>query len=142
MTTHPTAFADQIQAASTDALSRLQAAAARPGARLSHEPDHPWLTEQLQLITLALTLGGAKFCRHLDAAPANPRVVHAYAWSPGLLVCPACTWIAELVKTDDDCDRCHRISRVGLWTTVAAHGPTLFTYALCKACHTTVDGPA
>ncbi|GLW34084.1 hypothetical protein [Actinoplanes regularis] len=141
MTIHPTALADQRQAACADALSRLKAAAAGPGARLSYEPDHPWLTEQLRLITLSLTIGGAKFCEHLNAHPASPRVVHAHAWTPGVLVCPDCTKFPYLIR-DNTCDRCHRHSRRGLWTTIAAHGPVLFTYALCRTCHTEVDGPA
>ncbi len=132
MSTHPTALADQVQAAGADAVRRLRQAATTPGARFTDEPAPPWLAEQFERLTLTLTLGGGRFCPHIGAAP---RVVYAFAWAPGLMVCPACRWLATPTAAEDStCDRCRRHAP-DLIPEVAAHGPVLFGYGLCRPCH-------
>ena len=138
MTIHPTALADQLQAASADAVTHLHALADLIGGPAVYEPVHPWLIEQFERITFALTTGGAaRFCPHIGAAP---RVVHAYAWAPGLLVCPGCTWLATPDAAESTtCDRCRRHVRL-LWSRFIANGPVILGYALCRTCTTEVDG--
>lgn len=134
MTTHPTALADQIDAASADAARRLRhAASATPGARYTDGPAPDWLAEQFQRLTLTLTLGGGRYCKHLGPAP---RVVHAFAWAPGLMLCPACRWLATPAPTENHtCDRCHHHVDTVI-PCLAAHGPVILGYGLCRACHT------
>lgn len=139
MTTHPTAFADQLKAASDDAIGRIHTLADAIGGRAEYGPVHPWLAEQFERITFALTTGAGRFCPHLGA---SPRAVHAYAWAPGLLVCPGCTWLATPTAAEDNrCDRCRRHVRL-LWSSYIANGPTILGYALCRTCSVEVDNTA
>lgn len=133
MNAHPTALADQIDAASAEAAHVLTAAADQPGTHLTHTTTGPWLAEQFARIDLALVSGQGMFCPHVHA---SPRVVFAFAWAPGLLVCPACRWLAIPTTTEDQtCDRCRRHADT-LHSTIAARGPVLFGYGLCPPCHT------
>jgi hypothetical protein len=134
----PTAMVDQLQAAGTDAATRLRAAGSQPGVRYGQYPVHPWLADQLTLISLALRAGTGRLCPHIGPAP---RVVHAYAWAPGLLVCSACTALATPDAGEDTtCDRCHQPAE-RLWSAIVAAGPILFGYGLCRPCHTTINSP-
>ena len=138
MSTHPTALNDQIDAATADALRQLQQVGTIPGARISHTDTPAWLADQFAQIGLMLTSGQGRLCPHIAATPNSPRVVHAFAWAPGLLVCPACRWLAAPSDTEDStCDRCRRHPRT-LYPTIAAAGPILFGYGLCISCHTTI----
>jgi hypothetical protein len=133
MTIHPTALADQLDAASADAERRLRRAAVTPGVQFSHTDTPAWLAEQFTRIDLALTTGHGRLCPHIGAAP---RVVYAFAWAPGLLTCPACRWLATPTDAEDHiCDRCRRHAGT-LYPTIAARGPVLFGYGLCHPCHT------
>ena len=135
MTTHPTALADQLQAASDDAHRRMLRAGKLPQLRLTHSPDVPaWLSEAFDRHALALLSGQGHICPHVGPAP---RVVCAFAWAPGLLTCPGCRWLATPTDAEDStCDRCRRHAET-LYPTIAARGPILFGYGLCGTCHTT-----
>jgi hypothetical protein len=133
MTTHPTALADQLQAASTDAHGRILRAGTLPQLRLTHRPNIPaWLTEAFDRHALTLLAGQGQVCAHVGS---TPRVVCAFAWIPGLLVCPACRTLATPNPTEDaTCDRCRRHCR-RIWPGIAQVGPILFGYGLCQHCH-------
>ena len=135
MTTHPTALADQLKAASTEAEVRIRRAADHdPNLRFTHVTDTPaWLAELFERHAQALQSGHGRACRHLDA---GPQVIHVFAWRPGWLLCPACQWLATPHGIEKfTCDRCGECSQ-HLWPGVAALGPILFGYALCHHCHT------
>ncbi|RZU51316.1 hypothetical protein EV385_3131 [Krasilnikovia cinnamomea] len=133
MSIHPTALADQLHAASTDAHHRLLRAAEHPWAKLTANPDTPpWLASLFQRHALALLGGHGRTCPHLGP---GPRVVHAFAWAPGLIVCPACRHLATPDPIEDStCDRCRQHSE-RVWAGIAQVGPILFGYGLCDACH-------
>ncbi|WP_030440880.1 hypothetical protein [Actinoplanes subtropicus] len=135
MTTHPTALADQLAAASADAHSRVLRASQLPQLRLTATPDTPpWLAELFQRHALALLSGQGRVCPHVGPAP---RVVCAFAWTPGLLTCPACRHLAAPDAVEDGtCDRCRRHCR-RVWAGIAQIGPILFGYGLCDTCHAT-----
>jgi hypothetical protein len=134
MTTHPTALADQLHAASADAHARLLRASQLPQLCLTATRDTPpWLAELFQRHALALLSGQGRVCPHVGPAP---RVVCAFAWAPGLLVCPGCRTLATPDAAEDStCDRCRRHSR-RVWAGIAQVGPILFGYGLCDTCHT------
>lgn len=133
MTTHPTALADQIQAASDDAHRRIVRAATLPQLRLTQTPDVPaWLREAFERHALALLSGQGRICAHVGPAP---RVVCAFAWASGLLTCLACRALATPTATEDTtCDRCRRHCRQ-IWPGIVQVGPILFGYGLCRTCH-------
>lgn len=130
---HLTALADQLHAASADAHAHLRRAAELPHLRLTadaHTP--PWLAELFQRHALTLLSGQGRVCPHVGP---SPRVVCAFAWTPGLLVCPACRHLAVPDATEDStCDRCRRHCRQ-IWPGIAQIGPVLFGYGLCRNCH-------
>jgi hypothetical protein len=86
--TDPTALADQVHAATTDARRILTDATRRAGvARLASTTTNPWLADQAATLRASLRAPDARSCTHLDD---GPRVVYAAAWAPGILVCPSC----------------------------------------------------
>ena len=129
--THPIALADQLAAASADARHILVTAGTRAG--VARVPDHPcpWLAEQAAVLMRSLRSPFARCCPHLGA---SPRVVHAAAWAPGVLACPACVGLLVPDATEDGtCDRC-RQPAARLHAGVTAFGPILFGYGLCRSC--------
>jgi hypothetical protein len=132
--THPTALADQLRAASNDAHQRLRRAAHLPQLRFTPDPPvPPWLTDLFQRHADALLAGRGSVCPHVGS---SPRVVCAFAWTPGLLVCPGCRHLATPDEAEDTtCDRC-RTNVAQLWPGIAQLGPILFAYGLCNTCHT------
>jgi len=133
MTTNLTALADQIKAASNDARAGMLRAAQLPQLRLIASPDDPaWLKEAFDRHALALLSGQGRLCPHIGA---GPRVVCAFAWAPGLLVCPACRTLATPSAVEDmTCDRCRRHCR-RIAAGMAQVGPILFGYGLCRTCN-------
>ncbi|WP_175084466.1 hypothetical protein [Candidatus Frankia nodulisporulans] len=129
---HPTAQADQVHAATTDARRRLTTIAAASGQHLTTTGDPTgWLAGQAARCLAALTGPGARLCPHIGT---SPHVVHAAVWAPGLLVCPTCTHLLRPTATEDrTCDRCRR-TLTGLYPAMAALGPVLLTYGLCSPC--------
>lgn len=127
---HPTAYADQLDAATADANRHLRATAAHTGGRLAHT-HAGWLADQAETLRRAMTDGTARVCRHIGP---SPRIAHAAAWAPGVLVCSSCI---RLVMPDADedgtCDRCRR-PVLTLHAGVVALGPVLLAYGLCGAC--------
>lgn len=132
---HPTAFADQLQAASADAHNRLKRAGHLPRLTFTADPPvPPWLHELFQHHCDALTGGQGRVCPHIGPAP---RVVCAFAWTPGLLTCPGCRHLATPDTAEDNtCDQCRQPADL-LWPGIAQLGPILFAYGLCDTCHTT-----
>jgi hypothetical protein len=132
--THPTAFADQLKAASADANARLRHAARLPGLAFTNDPPMPpWLALLFQRHADALTGGQGRVCPHIGP---SPHVVCAFAWTPGLLTCPACRILATPTEAEDNtCDRC-RQPCPQIWPGIAQLGPILFAYGLCDPCHT------
>lgn len=132
---HPTALADQLKAASADAHNRLRRAGRLPRLTFTEDPPvPPWLHELFQRHADALTGGRGRVCPHIGPAP---RVVCAFAWTPGLLTCPGCRHLATPDQAEDNtCDRC-RLAADRLWPGIAQLGPILFAYGLCDTCHTT-----
>lgn len=123
-----TAFTDQLNAATRDALTALAGA----GTTRQVDPDTvPWVAEQVTTLRLAFLSGQARCCPHLGP---SPQIAHAAAWAPGQLVCSACTW--RLVPDDAEdstCDRCRRHASP-IYAAAAAVGPILLGYGLCADC--------
>jgi hypothetical protein len=137
MTTHPTALADQIRAASADANARIRRLAEHdPGITYLADASPGWLRELFQRHLTALESGQGGTCPHLGP---RPQVLHVFAWRPGWLLCPGCQWLAEPTGIERyTCDTCQRHARQ-LHPGVAQLGPILFGYARCRTCHTTAS---
>lgn len=145
-TTAGTAYADQLAAATSQALAVLAALAAHQhGAdpdRLVEVPpvvDSPWLADRRDALVRSLATGTGRLCEHIGPAP---RVVHAAVWAPGRVVCSQC--LPELTPDpaeDATCDRCRRHTD-RIHGAVAALGPILLTYGLCPSCRTSETPPA
>lgn len=133
MTIHPTAYADQLQAATADARRRMRRAAHLPLLRLTPAAEHPaWMAAIIDRHALALLSGQGRTCPHLGA---GPRVALAFAWAPGLMVCGDCRAMATPSPVEEaTCDRCRRHCR-RIWPGIAQHGPLLIGYGLCDTCH-------
>ncbi|MDT5039421.1 MAG: hypothetical protein QOE51_406 [Actinoplanes sp.] len=134
MTTHPTALADQLRAASADANARIRRIADHdPTITYRADTSPGWLRALFQQHLTALETGQGRVCPHLGPAP---QVIHVFAWRPGWLLCPACQRLAEPTGIERfTCDTCRRHARQ-LHPGVAALGPILFGYARCRTCHT------
>jgi hypothetical protein len=129
--THPTALADQIGAAASDARRVLTNMARTCRADLRTAPATGWLAEQAANLVTTLTDGTLRACVHVGPSPI---VAHAAVWAPGRLVCSAC--VAALRPTpleDGTCDRCRRHVR-RLHAGAVALGPIILAYGLCRAC--------
>lgn len=132
--TDPTALADQLRAASADA-ARILRQAARAGRGTLATVARPWLAQQADALRRALDDRTARVCAHLTG---SPRIVHAAAWAPGILVCPACAWRLVPDPTEDaTCDRC-RHPADPIHAGIVALGPVLLGYGLCTPCTTVV----
>lgn len=133
-TAYHIAQADQLRAASVDAHTRLLRAAQRPHLRLTGDRRFPqWLTELFTRHASVLSSGKGRVCPHVGP---SPRVVCAFAWAPGVLLCPGCRSLAAPSPAEDNvCDRCRKPSR-RIWPGIAQIGPILFGYGLCDPCHT------
>src|SRR5207245_248311 len=132
------AIDDQLRAASAEANARLRRAGRRYPLRYTDDQPAPaWLTAALQRHAVAMFTGQARTCGHL---PATPGMVCAFAWAPGLLVCPACPELATPTGAEDmTCDRCRRPVGDPLWVAIAQFGPLLFGYGLCSDCQYTPE---
>lgn len=131
-TAHLTALADQLSAATTHARRVLRDTARRAGGgRIFDVTGNRWLTAQATVLVDALTAGTAQVCPHIDP---NPRVIHAAAWAPGVLACPACVrMLAPTATEDTTCDRCRQHAQM-LHPGLVAFGPVLLGYGLCTRC--------
>jgi hypothetical protein len=130
--TDPTALDDQYQAASRTARRILTDATSRARvARLVTNLD-PWLIDQGIKLAAAMKTG-VTTCAHVGD---TPHVVHAAAWMPNTLVCPACVRLLTPDPCEDGtCDRCRRHAG-RLTAAITAFGPILFGYGLCRSCAT------
>ncbi|MBF8187460.1 hypothetical protein ITP53_17305 [Nonomuraea sp. K274] len=127
-----TARADQLAAAVAEATRHQHRIADREHLPLLAIPDNPWLADQVRRLHTAITSRQARVCPHITGSPS---VVYAAAWTPGLLVCPAC--VGHLRPTDDaedgTCDRCRRPANE-LYAGIVQTGPLLLAYGLCRHC--------
>ncbi|MEV6927424.1 hypothetical protein AB0M46_23365 [Dactylosporangium sp. NPDC051485] len=129
--THPTAFGDQVAAASKHAHRILTDATARGEAEPDPAPPRAWLAAQAEILITALHNHTARVCAHVGAAP---QLLNAAAWHPGVLVCTDCAAALDPDPIEDvTCDRCRRPA-LALTGSIAAFGPILFAYALCDPC--------
>jgi len=86
-------------------------------------------------VTALLTRTGT-ICPHIGPAP---RVVHAAAWRPGTLACPACRHLLEPGPLEENtCDRCRTLAPE-LTPGIAAIGLVLLAFGLCDACADAID---
>lgn len=129
----PTALADQLKAASADANARIRRAGHLPHLRYIDDPATPgWLADLFTRHALAFRSGRGRVCAHIGPAP---RVICAFAWTPGLLVCTDCRHLATPDTAEDTtCDRCRKPCEP-IWPGIAQLGPILFAYGLCGTCH-------
>jgi hypothetical protein len=127
----PTALADQLQAATTEARRLLARAAHAEGVPLAATAPGGWLAQQAANLVQALTSGTGQVCPHLGPCPT---VVRAAVWAPGRLVCPDCIDTLRPDPAEDDtCDRCRRHT-TRLYAGAAAFGPIILGYGLCRSC--------
>jgi hypothetical protein len=128
MNTATIARDDQAKAATTHArlmLSQL----GTPTTTASR-----WLHTHARTLTEAIRSGTARSCPHLD----SPAIAYAAVWSPGLLVCIRCVGLLNPNPHEDTtCDRC-RHHADPIYLGVAAIGPVLLSYGLCRHCNTAV----
>lgn len=137
---HPTALADQVEAAATDARRAITTAAACGHVALI-SPESRWLRAQVTALARSLTTGRAKVCSHLNPNSA-PQVIHAAVWAPDLVVCGDCRWLLTPATGAEDftCDRC-RMPVERIHSGAVAAGPIVLGYGLCTPCLTTVTSP-
>jgi hypothetical protein len=133
--TNPTALADQLQAAATDARAAVDRLAHAANSATHQVSPTGWFGQQVTDLLTALTTGAGRACQHLGAAPA---VIHAAAWRPGHIVCPACVAVLRADPDEDTtCDRC-RTHAGPLHAGAVAVGPVVLAYGLCRTCVTAV----
>jgi hypothetical protein len=130
---HPTARADQLDAAAAHARRVLTTAAKRGSAALDPNPPVRWLAKHAAEIRTAIEKRTVRACPHIGD---TPQLLFAAAWRPGHLVCLSCLPAldpdpAEAVR----CDHCRQAAPY-LHGSVTALGPVLFAYALCPRCVT------
>jgi hypothetical protein len=139
--THPTALADQTEAAAREADRATRALSATGRAHLNYlTAPTPWLAAKLAQLHAAIVDGTASGCAHLSD---GPRVAFAAVWAPGLLVCAHCApLLTPDAAEDSTCDKCR--ARVALiYPRSATLGPLIYAYGLCTGCaETEPDGHA
>jgi hypothetical protein len=127
----PTAHADQLAAATSDARHRLSQVATHYGARLRYDATPAWLVPHKNRLAEAAAARSVRCCPHVGS---SPLVVHAAVWNPGRLVCARC--IHQLVPDpaeDTTCDRCRRRADP-IFPGAIACGPVLLAFGLCHRC--------
>lgn len=140
----PTAIADQVDAATDDALRTLTALAGVMGVDSTHTTTPAGVPGWLRLGVLdalsTFLTGAGSTCRH-NPEPHRPQPVCAVAWRPGLVVCMRCTHLlnAPTAKADRTCDSCGR--ECGgvdvddpIWPGVVQLGPLVWQYGTCTDC--------
>jgi len=133
---HNIAYADQLQAASRDAVSQLKEMALR--AQLNPAlPTVPlaigsWLRDQLCGVVACLEAGTGEFCPHIGG---SPQVMYTAAWQPARFVCQGCVPTLRTATRAEDftCDQCHQQHQT-IHTRMTAIGPVLFAYGRCTRC--------
>lgn len=131
-----TAYADQFEAASRDAVRQLKEMARRaelnPVLPTVALPLGSWLRDQLCGVIACLEAGTAVYCKHIGA---SPQVMYTTAWKPGQFVCQDClhTLRAKTLAEDFTCDQCQQHHDT-IHSRVAAIGPVLFAYGRCTRC--------
>lgn len=139
--THPTALADQCQAAERDAAGHLADIARATGAALGQLHTTPWLAAQIRAIYDSLADGDVYVCDHVVNGPC---AMLACLWAPGIVVCDQCAptlLLATSAAADTTCDRCHKAGQE-IHSTAIATGPLILAYGLCPACQARADSPA
>lgn len=129
----PTALDDQIRAAGAHLGAQLRKAAAAERVPYTTSTAPDWIADAVRRHAEALATDQARFCPHLSG---TPDLALAFAWAPGILVCPDCMDLAAPSATEDTmCDRCRTPSAV-IRPCFAQLGPILFGFGLCRTCHT------
>jgi hypothetical protein len=111
----PTAWLDQLAAATRDVEADMERFAAAPGlaARTSRARDVPgWVRLGLASAIVTWAAGTAKTCLHAPH-PSRPQPVHVAAWRPALIVCAGCTHLLAIPRgsaRDRTCDGCGHIT--------------------------------
>jgi hypothetical protein len=142
----PVGLVDQLDAAGVDAHRLMTATAdALLGGSNAHGLDAAdvpgWLRLPLLDTVTAWIDGRAATCRH-QPDPHRPQPVVAAAWKPGLVVCPACTFLTALPRgseRDRTCDGCGRVCAGvehddGIWPGMVQLGPLVYQYGTCRDC--------
>lgn len=134
---NPTAYADQLHAASRDATMRQHRAGPSTPVDLT---TRPWLAAQISAYTLRAATGTLNCCPHLTDAP---QVAHTALWAPDRLVCSDCvaTLRPATDAEDSTCDRCRTITAL-IHAHIVALGPVLMSYGLCPTCLNLETPPA
>ncbi|HZM83837.1 MAG TPA: hypothetical protein VFC19_49595 [Candidatus Limnocylindrales bacterium] len=135
------AYADQLDAASRDALRQLAAMATiDPTSQLAQVPlpVGSWLRDQIAGVIACLEADTADYCEHIGA---SPQVMFTAAWRPARLVCLDCvqTLRSPTQVEDFTCDQCHQ-QHDTIHTRVTAIGPVLFAYGRCTGCLNPLTG--